>query len=48
MEGKTTREWEAGWEKVNEAGSRGTNLGSREQMKRFKEQEVGENNQGAI
>ena len=44
---KTTREPGAGWEKVYGAGSRGSNLGSREQRKKSGEQVVEENNQGA-
>ena len=35
--GKTIREPGAGWEKAYGAGSRGTNLGSREQRKKSRE-----------
>ena len=35
---KTTREPGAAWEKVQGAGSRGINLGSREQRKKAREQ----------
>ncbi len=44
---KTTREPGAGWEKVKGAGSKGSNLGSREQRKNSREQVVEKNNQGA-
>ncbi len=44
---KTTREPGAGWKNVQGAGSRGTNLGSREQGKKSREQVTEENNQGA-